>query len=93
MTAEAAAVQVRKIVGGLFRLEHYCLPGVETKLIKIVYSDNQNISIWNGASLSHDFTSKKKKKRANRVAAFAWCLYSPVVSALKHTLSKSSSAQ
>lgn len=62
MTAEAAAVQVRKIVGGLFRLEHYCLPGVETKLIKIVYSDNQNISIWNGASLSHDFTSKKKKR-------------------------------
>lgn len=61
MTAEAAAVQVGKIVGGLFRLEHYSLPGVETKLNKIVYSDNQNISIWNGASLSHDFTSKKKK--------------------------------
>lgn len=92
MTAEAAAVQVGKIVGGLFRLEHYSLPGVENKLNKIVYSDNQNISIWNGASLSHDFTSKKKK-RANRVAAFAWCLYSPVVSALKHTLCESSSAQ
>lgn len=67
MTAEAAAVQVRKIVGGLFRLEHYSLPGVETEVNKIVYSDNQNISIWNGASLSHDFTSKKKGKQSSSI--------------------------